>query len=364
MTGSGGLDAGGTGPGGTGPGGTDPGGRHTRAFDGRRLASMALFDGVDPAELDRVGAALRPLRLAAGDVLLREGDAGDTFALLVEGRVEVTRAGPGGIELLAEPTSGAILGELAVLLGQPRTATITARAPSLAAVGSRAVLFDLLDHPVVLARLRRLASARLAHDLRALTITLTDGTTALLRPLLPEDRQGFGAALEQLSPSSRRRRFFSSTKPSAAMIEYLVDIDYVDHFAWLVVDAHYPHAGLASARYIRTDPDDDSAEVAFEVIDRLQGRGIGTLLLGAVGVAASEAGIRRLVGDVLHDNASMRAVFAKVGGQSSFAEQGVLQVTMDPVVAAGLLDAGLRRQLAAATHDIVTAASLALMTTA
>jgi RimJ/RimL family protein N-acetyltransferase len=84
------------------------------------------------------------------------------------------------------------------------------------------------------------------------------------------------------------------------------------------------------------------------------------LLLGAVGVAAQEAGIRRLVGHVLEDNAPMRAVLAKAGGMSTFSEPGVVRVEVDPASAASLLETRVRREVRAAVHDIVTAASLAL----
>jgi RimJ/RimL family protein N-acetyltransferase len=228
-------------------------------------------------------------------------------------------------------------------------------------LGSAPVLFELLDHPLVLERIRHLASARLAEDLRPVPVTLTDGSPVLLRPLLPTDRQRFGAALAEMSADSRRRRFFSPGEPSPAMIEYLVDIDYVDHFAWLVLDRQPPHDGLASARYVRDEKTHDSAEVAFGVVDRFQGRGVGTFLLGAVGTAASEAGIRHLIGTVLEDNGPMRAVFAKAGGVSHFAEPGVIAVEIDSAAAAAVLDLELRQGLRAAVHDIVTAASLALM---
>jgi CRP-like cAMP-binding protein len=320
-----------------------------------------LLQGCTAAELDGVAAALRPRPLGAGEVLMREGEPGDTFALLVKGQVAVTRVGGGRAQDLAIASAGSILGELAVLRGRPRTATITALTPALAAVGTGPALFELLDHPQVLDRLRHLTSARLAHDLRPVPVTLPDGTPIRLRPLLPEDRTGFGAAVGAMSPDSRRRRFFSSSQLSADMLEYLVDVDFVDHFAWLVLDEHPPRTGLATARYVRHESDHDLAEVAFGVVDHFQGRGIGTFLLGAIGVAAAEAGIRRIEGYVLEDNTPMRAVFAKAGGVSAFDEPGVIRVEVDPVAAADLLPSGPRHELQGAVHDIVTAASLALM---
>jgi RimJ/RimL family protein N-acetyltransferase len=208
--------------------------------------------------------------------------------------------------------------------------------------------------------MRNLASARVAHDLRPVPANLRDGTPLLLRPLLPEDRRAFTAGVQALSPDSRRRRFFTPAEPSSQLLEYLVDIDYVDHFAWVVLDRRAPDDGLATARFVRDPDDPKTAEMAFGVADRLQGRGIGTLLLGAVGLPAQEGSVEHLVGHVLEDNTPMRAVLAKAGGRSTFAEPGVVRVEVVPAAAAGLLETGLRREVRSAVHDVVTAASLAL----
>jgi RimJ/RimL family protein N-acetyltransferase len=249
-----------------------------------------------------------------------------------------------------------------VLRHSSRAATVTALVPTLVALGGEALLLQLLEDPVISKRMRRLASARLAHNLRPVPVTLGDGTPVLVRPLLPEDRQAFTEAVRGLSEDSRRRRFFTPGQPSPQLVQYLVDIDYVDHFAWLVLSQETPRSGLATARYVRQEDNRQVAEMAFGVIDRFQGRGIGTFLLGALGVAAAEAGLRRLIGDVLEDNMPMRAVLAKAGGVSTFAEPGVVRVGLDPGAGAALLDPLRREELRAAVHDIVTAASLALTT--
>jgi RimJ/RimL family protein N-acetyltransferase len=144
------------------------------------------------------------------------------------------------------------------------------------------------------------------------------------------------------------------------MIDYLLDIDYVDHFAWLVVDGDKPGGGLAVARYVRDPATPIVAELAFGVVDRAQGKGLGTLLLGAIGVACSEAGIRTMVADVLEDNAPMRAVFAKAGAKTSFGERGLVHFEIDPIATGAILDEQIRKELQLAVHDIVTAATLAL----
>jgi RimJ/RimL family protein N-acetyltransferase len=229
----------------------------------------------------------------------------------------------------------------------------------LLATGDEAVLERLLEIPLIRERVRRLVSARLAHDLKPLRHILPDGSAVLVRPLLPEDRDAYDDAVHRLSPESRRKRFFSAAGPSRALIEFLVDLDYVNHFAWMAFSAARPQTGLAVARFVR-EPGTAEGEVAFGTVDSYQGRGIGTFLLGAIGVAAYEAGLERLVAYVLEDNAAMRKVLAKADPVTTFSEPGVVHMDIDPLAAASLLDPVERQQLAGAVHDIVTAAALAL----
>ena len=91
-----------------------------------------------------------------------------------------------------------------------------------------------------------------------------------------------------------------------------------------------------------------------------QGHGLGSLLLGAIAVAASEAGIDHFVATVQADNDSMRSVFAKAHATTEFSEPGIVQAELGTAAAAELLEPGLRAELQNATRDIVTAAGLAL----
>jgi RimJ/RimL family protein N-acetyltransferase len=324
-------------------------------LDGARLASLPLLAGVPAERLEPIAAMMSLHSSLPGEILGREGERGEVFWLVLEGQVRVTLAGHG----LAEAGPGAILGELAVLRHRPRTATITATSPALLATGDEAVLHQLIEIAEFRQRVRLLASARLAHDLKPVRSSLKDGSPVWVRPLLPEDRAGFDEAVHSLSPDSLRRRFFTPAGPSAALIDFLIDIDYVDHFAWLAIDPRRARRGVATGRYVRT-ADPHEAEMAFGTVDDYQGHGIGTFLFGAVGVAAVEAGITRLVAHVLEDNLPMRSVFAKAHAKTRFDEPGVLMVEVEPEAAAALLDGPVRDQLAVSIHDVVTAATLAL----
>jgi MFS family permease len=104
-----------------------------------RLAGLPLFAGVPAATLEAVATRLQPVAVAAGDVVIRQGDPADRFYLIEEGRFDVTRGpvtalahvapaqpGPGAPEHLRTMGPGEVFGEIGLLRGIPRTATVAA----------------------------------------------------------------------------------------------------------------------------------------------------------------------------------------------------------------------------------------------
>jgi GNAT superfamily N-acetyltransferase len=148
--------------------------------------------------------------------------------------------------------------------------------------------------------------------------TLKDGTPILVRAIRPEDKALLQRGMAQLSEVSRYRRFMSLvTELSEAQLEYLTEIDYVNHMAWGALDLTGPAPrGAGVARYVRTDDDPAKAEVAVTVLDAYQGRGLGTLLLGVLARTAAANGIRTFIAYVLHENAPMMRIFYDLGGHA------------------------------------------------
>ena len=80
------------------------------------------------ADLEVLGRHLEPVQLASGQVLFREGEAGDGAYLLLSGRVELRVAVAGqGERVLATLGKGSLFGEISPLLDEPRSATAIAR---------------------------------------------------------------------------------------------------------------------------------------------------------------------------------------------------------------------------------------------
>ena len=88
------------------------------------LGRCRIFDRVTPRTLTRVADEFTVETFRPGDLILREGDPGDRFYLIREGRVSVRRGEPE--QEVVQLTSGDFFGELALMTGQPRNASIRA----------------------------------------------------------------------------------------------------------------------------------------------------------------------------------------------------------------------------------------------
>ena len=90
------------------------------------LAAAPLFDHVEPAMRAEVVAAGTPVSLPAGEWLFRQGDAGDALFIVRSGRLEVVVDDGGAGVVVSHLARGDVFGELAVVSGGPRNASIRA----------------------------------------------------------------------------------------------------------------------------------------------------------------------------------------------------------------------------------------------
>ena len=123
----------------------------------RLLRAIPFFAPLPAPSMERVMADVIARDAAAGDVLIREGDPGDLFYVIVEGTVEITRGG----EHVSEQGPGAYVGEIALLRDVPRTASVTAMTPlRLLALEREPFLLAVTGHPVSHEAARAVATAR------------------------------------------------------------------------------------------------------------------------------------------------------------------------------------------------------------
>jgi GNAT superfamily N-acetyltransferase len=166
---------------------------------------------------------------------------------------------------------------------------------------------------------------------RTTEVTLRDGTPVRLRPIVPEDKALLVEGFRRLSAESRYRRFMAPIEElTADQLRFLTEIDYVDHFAWLALDLDAAgHPGVGVSRYVRIPEEPEVAEAAVTVVDDYQGRGVGTLLLEALGAVALENGITRFRGYALEDNRPILDVLEAMGATTAHDSPGMLRIDVD-----------------------------------
>lgn len=144
-------------------------------------------------------------------------------------------------------------------------------------------------------------------------LPLADGTKLDLRPMVRDDRDGLAALFERLGPESRFHRYFSP-KPALTSreLDYLSEVGHVGHVAFVAIDRS-DESIVGVARYVEHGNTEPTAELAVEVADELQRRGIGTALCKRVIDGARCNGFTRLTATALWENQSARALMRRLG---------------------------------------------------
>ncbi|WP_343602220.1 GNAT family N-acetyltransferase [Mycobacterium sp.] len=275
------------------------------------LAALDIFDGCAPQDLVPLAAGLQPVQAAPGLVLMRQGEQAVSFLLVSSGAAEVTHVGDDDAVIVEQVSAGMIVGEIALLRHIPRTATVTTTEPLTGWIGDGDAFARMVRVPGIMERLVRTVRQRLAAFVTPIPVRVRDGTDLLLRPVLPGDSERTLHGHIQFSKETLYRRFMSPRIPSAAMMDYLAEVDYVDHFVWVMTDL--TGQPIADARFVRDEDDPAVAEIAFTVADAFQGRGIGSFLIAALSVAARLDGVEHFSARVLADNLPMRTIMDRCG---------------------------------------------------
>uniref|UniRef100_UPI003899D033 GNAT family N-acetyltransferase n=1 Tax=Mycobacterium sp. HUMS_1102779 TaxID=3383487 RepID=UPI003899D033 len=317
------------------------------------LAALDVFAAIPANDLATLAANLAPLHAVPGEVLMRQGERATSFVIITSGRVAVSHLGPDGEIAGTELAPGTIVGEIALLRDQPRTATVRAIDDVRGYTGYDGAFDCMLAMPVVAERMVRTARQRLAAYITPIPVTTTDGAALLLRPVLPGDAERFKSD-GSFSRQTLYRRYQGGA-PTDARLAYLFEVDYVDHFVWVLTDGPQGPV-IADARFIRDEDDTGSAEVALTVADAYQGRGVGTLLLGALALAARTDGIERFHARVLSDNPPARALGDKVNARWQREEPGVVTTTGEiPADADVALDPEMCRRIQRVARQVIHA---------
>jgi len=298
------------------------------------LRRVPLFAGLADDELERLATAAETVELAPSAVLLREGEVGDSLFVVLAGELAVSKRSGVTDVPLAIVGPGEVQGELAVLEGRPRTATVRAIGPATLLSLRRDALLDVLGRQpeLALALLRTIAgrlrstesllrereklaalgtlAAGLAHELNnpaaairstvARLATLAgewDRASAALGALGPDDLDPDGVAREV---AAALRDELDRRAAAPPVLDPLEAADREDAMVALlarlgVARPAEPAATLVAFGWDGNELDDmlapfGSDEARHVVLAWLAAGALGRQLLGEIGAAAERIG--------------------------------------------------------------------------
>jgi acetate---CoA ligase (ADP-forming) len=182
---------------------------------------------------------------------------------------------------------------------------------------------------------------------READVALRDGSTAHVRPARAGDAPAVRAFFERLSPQSTALRFFSGFPNLDRAVAWATEVDFERRYSLLATGGD--GRVLAHAGWEREPDRPERAEAALAIADAMQGKGLGTILLGQLAEAADQAGVQVLEAEVLPHNHQMIQVFRDSGfPMTTHAAPGVLRFEVPTSLTPDGLARFERREQAAA----------------
>lgn len=139
------------------------------------LDRLDLLDGAPGRTLEQLAGAVQVQQVAAGQVVVREGDDADALYVIERGTLEVTKRGAGPLPALH---AGEYFGEIGLLDPGPRTATVTTATPAVLWRVDAAAFAAALESGAASASLWRVSGARLSRSHPGLARRTTTRTPA------------------------------------------------------------------------------------------------------------------------------------------------------------------------------------------
>jgi NTE family protein len=306
------------------------------------LARNPLFAGLAPAELADLEAVMRRREFGAGHVICREGEAGESLFLIVDGFARVLVED----RPVARLRRGDVIGEMSLVSGEPRSATVVAAVPTTALELSRYGVAALIaEQPRILENLTRILSDRLAAttarvgDTRvrgeAVALLVSDAAAASVPDVI--------AATEAASP---RPVASIDVRGSLEPLETLDDLLAANGTVVIVAGPDAAAAEEAADRAVRLDaPPDDAAWLGRHLSRTKLGLALGAG--GAKGYA--HVGALRVLEEAGYtvDYVSGSSIGAMVGAWIALGrDSGEIEATMRESFQSGTIDEIFKLSLA------------------
>ena len=139
------------------------------------LRRIPLFSNIDPAKLKLMAFASERMTYHDGQAVVRQGEPGDSAYVILEGEADVSVETPNGPLTVASLGRNDIVGDIAILIDIPRTATVTAKGELVTLKLTKELFFQLVnDFPEMAIEVMRV----LAHRLEQTTVQLREAQAA------------------------------------------------------------------------------------------------------------------------------------------------------------------------------------------
>ncbi len=116
----------------------------------REMMNSELFEGVPNENLGPLALNLLPLSVKTGEVVFRQGDEGDYYYVVREGRFNVSRKGDDGkVRMVAELHDGSVFGEESLITGETRSTSIIAMSDGVLMRLPKSEFKSLLELPLI-----------------------------------------------------------------------------------------------------------------------------------------------------------------------------------------------------------------------
>jgi CRP-like cAMP-binding protein len=139
-----------------------------------QVGRSQFFTDFSTQEIDTLAGYMEVYRAQGGDIVIREGDAGDFLLLIIEGAMDILKKDERGEQRhMTSVGPGMTLGEMSMIDGEPRFATCVATVPTAFAVLNRDSMAKiLLDHPALGTKILLKLVAMLSLRLRQTSVRL------------------------------------------------------------------------------------------------------------------------------------------------------------------------------------------------
>ena len=159
------------------------------------LRSLAVFKPLSDLQVEQLAQSARLHRFAAGEVLVQQGDQGDSLYTIKSGRVRVAaRAANGQVNILASLGCGDFFGEMSLLTGEPRSASVIAEIETEVVVVAKADFAAVLQADISIVESLSVALEERMRNASVVTATEADPDASpglTQRPALIHRIRGF-----------------------------------------------------------------------------------------------------------------------------------------------------------------------------